>query len=173
VIHLSVILALSFIFRTMAFIQWNCNGFNIRREEVRVLTSNFNPMCIFVQETHFKPTDSPVLQNYSFYRSDDLSGNRSHGGVATAVLDSVFSSQVPLTTPLQAVAVQVHIPQPVTFCNVYLPEWAPVTSANLDHLVAQLPRPFVLLGDFNAHNPLWGGTHNSTRGRLLESFFYR
>ena len=154
----------------MSFIQWNCNGFNIRRDEVRVLTSNFNPLCIFLQETHFKPNDNPVLRNYTFYRNDDTSGNRAHGGVATLVSDSVHSSPLPLTTPLQAVAVRVHVPQPVTFCNIYLPEWAPATPPNLQSLVSQLPHPYVLLGDVNAHSPLWGDTMADGRGCMLESF---
>lgn len=157
----------------MAFIQWNVNGFIKRREEIKLLTSNLSPICWFFQETHFKPSDSSILRNYSIYRVDDLTGHRASGGVATAVVNSVFSSHVPLTTPLQAVAVRAHIPQPITVCNVYFPEWAPVTQRNLQRLVSQLPAPFIILGDFNAHNFLWGDTmddHNG-RGLLLENFF--
>ena len=33
------------------------------------------------------------------------------------------------------------------------------------HLFQQLPRPFIVLGDFNGHNPLWGSGHCDSRGR--------
>jgi endonuclease/exonuclease/phosphatase family metal-dependent hydrolase len=114
---------------------------------------------------------TPVFKNYTFYRLDDLTGNRAHGGVATLVSDRVHASPLPLTTPLQAVAVRVHAPQPITFCNVYLPEWAPATAPNLLDLVSQLPHPYVLLGDFNAHSPLWGDTmaDGSGRGRVCSN----
>ena len=32
----------------------------------------------------------------------------------------------------------------------------------------QLPTPFIILGDFNAHNPLWGSHDINTRGQLIE-----
>ncbi|KAL9692065.1 hypothetical protein quinque_016490 [Culex quinquefasciatus] len=38
----------------------------------------------------------------------------------------------------------------------------------LDQLIPQLPAPIVLLGDFNAHSPLWGGKHRDQRGRAIE-----
>ena len=34
----------------------------------------------------------------------------------------------------------------------------------------QLPTPFLLLGDFNAHNPLWGNPDINTRDQLIEDF---
>jgi ribonuclease HI len=161
-----------FRFLIMALIQWNLNGYNHHREEVKLLTSDFSPLCFFLQETHFKPSDLPVLRGYSFHRFDDVTGNRAHGGVATIVSDRAFSTPVPLTTPLQAVAVRIHVPLPITFCNLYLPEWAPVNVSNLDKIISQLPRPYVLLGDFNAHNPLWGDNMTDRgRGKLLEKFF--
>ena len=34
----------------------------------------------------------------------------------------------------------------------------------------QLPSPYILLGDFNGHNNLWGGQNNDSRGELVENF---
>ena len=31
----------------------------------------------------------------------------------------------------------------------------------------QLPSPYILLGDFNGHNILWGGQNNDSRGELI------
>ena len=37
----------------------------------------------------------------------------------------------------------------------------------------QLPAPMILLGDFNAHNSLWGSEKMSTSGKMMEKIFNR
>ena len=54
---------------------------------------------------------------------------------------------------------------------MYLPPSVPVKGADLYHLLEQLPRPFIVVGDFNGHNPLLGSDHCDSRGRLFEEVF--
>ncbi|GFV93013.1 uncharacterized protein TNCV_3427251 [Trichonephila clavipes] len=75
---------------------------------------------------------------------------------------------VTLHTSLQAVAVRIHIHSLVTVCCVYLPPNDVVPQVDLNHLVSQLPAPFILLGDFNGHSPLWGHDVTNSRGRQIE-----
>ncbi len=35
-------------------------------------------------------------------------------------------------------------------------------------VIAQQPAPLLLLGDFNAHNPLWGGNKVDGKGKSIE-----
>ena len=47
---------------------------------------------------------------------------------------------------------------------------------NYGHLVAlvnQLPSPFLIMGDFNAHNEMWGSTKLDERGRTVERLMDR
>ena len=37
-------------------------------------------------------------------------------------------------------------------------------------MLEQLPSPYLLLGDFNGHNVLWGCNKNNTRGEIIENF---
>ena len=76
-----------------------------------------------------------------------------------------------LHTDLQAVAARISFGKTVTVCNIYLPPSVPVRGADLYHLFEQLPRPFVVVGDLNGHNPLWGSDHCDSRGRLFEEVF--
>ncbi|GFY57343.1 hypothetical protein TNIN_178471 [Trichonephila inaurata madagascariensis] len=69
---------------------------------------------------------------------------------------------------LQAVAVQVSIFSTVTICNIYLPPNAPLNFRELQELIDQLPSPFILLGDFNAHHLLWGCQDVNSRGKVVE-----
>jgi hypothetical protein len=92
--------------------------------------------------------------------------------VAIAIREALYTSRIRLNAPSQAVSVTTLDPEAITLCNVYLLEWAPVTRFNLEALILQLPRPFILMGDYNAHNTLWGDENTQTdrRSRILSSF---
>ena len=61
----------------------------------------------------------------------------------------------------------------ITICSIYLPPRDQVTEEDMKDLLEQLPAPMILLGDFNAHNPLWGSEKISIRGRMLEKILAR
>ncbi|MBJ5542630.1 hypothetical protein JGG58_23590, partial [Salmonella enterica subsp. enterica serovar London] len=77
--------------------------------------------------------------------------------------------QLSLTTSLQAVAVHLSLNVLLTICCVYLPPGIDVSLIELEGLVNQLPSPLLLLGDFNAHHPLWGDGFLDTMGRHVEA----
>ena len=58
----------------------------------------------------------------------------------------------------------------MTICSVYLPPNRSVDVVELRQLVKQLPKPFMLLGDFNGHHTMWGCRDINPRGRIIEDF---
>ena len=76
-----------------------------------------------------------------------------------------------MNTPLQAVAARVTLNKVVTFCSIYLPPSDHVAKTDLINLIEQLPSPFVLLGDFNGHSPVWGNESSNSRGQMLQELF--
>ena len=58
----------------------------------------------------------------------------------------------------------------MTICSVYLPPNRSVDVVKLRQLVKQLPKPFMLLGDFNGHHTMWGCRDINPRGRIIEDF---
>ena len=80
--------------------------------------------------------------------------------------DTTFSP-VRLNTALQAVAGRVFAHKAYTICSVYLPPNEDITIYDLEHLIRQLPRPFVLLGDMNARHYLWGDSTRNGRGDMI------
>ena len=97
--------------------------------------------------------------------------NSTSGGVALLINQNILSSPVDLDSNLQAVAARISFGKTVTVCNIYLPLSVLVRDANLYHLFEQLPRPFIVVVDFNGHNPLWGSDHCDCRGCLFEEVF--
>lgn len=91
------------------------------------------------------------------------------GGVCIYVLTSVYSTAVALRMPLETVAVRVMAAVDITICNVCLLPDGEVPQHVLAALIAKLPPPYMVFGDFNDHNPLWGGTMITGRGRDDES----
>ena len=75
---------------------------------------------------------------------------------------------MPVVPDLQAVALTVVLDKQITICSIYLPLCAAFTNADIQSLFDQLPSPFLLLGDFNANNPLWGGDILNNEGKIIE-----
>lgn len=121
-----------------------------------------------MQETHLRNTNSFNIRGFRGYRCDDDDPDRrAKGGVAILIKESISSKNIPINTHLQAVAVEVIYPIKFTICNIYLPK----QSWNLNDIrnsLRQLPTPFLVVGDFNCHNPLWGSTRLDNGGIILE-----
>ncbi|GFV49983.1 probable RNA-directed DNA polymerase from transposon X-element [Trichonephila clavipes] len=108
------------------------------------------------------------VRGYNCVRRDVDGDTSPTGGVCLFTSNLYPSTVVTLHTSLQAVAVRIHIHSLVTVCCVYLPPNDVVPQVDLTHLVSQLPAPFILLGDFNGHSPLWGHDVTNSRGRQIE-----
>ena len=71
----------------------------------------------------------------------------------------------------QAVAVRVTLNKVITFCSIYVPPSDHVAKTDLINIIKQLPSPFVLLGDFKIHSPVWGKESYNSRAQMLEDLF--
>jgi hypothetical protein len=90
------------------------------------------------------------------------------GRAATVVKDCIYCVPVSFRSPLQVIAVRVHLPTlHFTLCNIYLPPAVPVRQVDLANLLSQLPPPYLFLGDFNARHILWGGNVTDDRDTLV------
>ena len=106
--------------------------------------------------------------NYSIVCSPSPPGERAHGGAAIIINKSIQHSVVHLNTSMQAVAVSILLDKKITVCSVYIPPNLSYSTLDLQLLINELPTPFLLLGDFNAHNPLWGSQALDNKGKAIE-----
>lgn len=70
---------------------------------------------------------------------------------------------------MQAIAVSVTLHKKITICSLYIPPNDTIKVEGLKHLIKQLSNPFILMGDFNSHNEIWGGRETNRRGKIIES----
>jgi len=154
-------------------IQWNCRGLKANYHDIHLLLNEHDPAVVCLQETFLKDTDNIHLKNYSLFNTYFQNADRASGGVSVIVNNRAPHSIIPLNTNLQAIAVSVTLHRVITFCSIYIPPNSNLIPNELDNIVQQLPTPFVLLGDFNAHNILWGSNYINDRGHKIENFISR
>ena len=163
--------SLNFLLFVMAtIVQWNIRGFRANFEELSLLCNKHQPSVVALQETLLKKESNVSFKSYHVFNKFSDSGN-AVGGAALLVKNGLLFSEVTLNTPLQAVAVRVSLDKTITFCSIYLPPSDNILFNDLDNLLDQLPTPYVLIGDFNGHCPLWGSDHYNNRGHTLEKLF--
>lgn len=150
-------------------LQWNCNGFYAHIAELKLLITEFDPFLICIQESRFKPNHIPTLNGYScVYHNHDNYTNAS-GGVLICLKSEYHFEVIDLNTHLQVVAIKVYFPISFTICNIYLPPNQQVSQFEIESVINDLPKPFLLLGDMNAHSHVWGSYKLNPTGKIFEN----
>lgn len=151
-------------------VQWNCRGLKANYDEIQLLLNDHDPAVICLQETYLKDQNPISFRNYNIFNYFAVGDGRGNGGVSIVVNNKCPSSQINLNTHLQAVAVSVTLHRTISICSVYIPPKFVLKDRDLDELVNQLPSPYLLLGDFNGHNFIWGSSDVNEKGRIIENF---
>ena len=151
-------------------LQWNCRGLANNHPELCILSQQYNPVAICLQETHIADINKASFKGYAPYHRLDTSHERACGGSSILIRNDVIHSPVHLNTNLQAVAVKITLSFVFTICSIYCPPNKYIDSNDLEHLLSQIHGPVMMLGDFNSHNPLWGSDHITPKGRVIENF---
>lgn len=153
---------------TLTITQWNCRGLITNIDDVHDLLEQSQPTVLCLQETRLGEKHKNVIRRYNVFRKDRSTSQIASGGVAIIVPPNIPAKEIQLNTNLEAIAVTIMMHRQVTLCSIYLPPGTPVTRKQLYNLLDEIPEPYILLGDFNAHNKLWGSTRTDPRGRLIE-----
>lgn len=153
--------------RTTA-IQWNIRGYRARRSELQILARSHTPDVICLQETLCRPNCTSFSTNYNFYCLHPTR-TTGWGGVAIAVMKEIPHVKIHARTSLQAIAIRVNLPTEFTYVSLYIPPSHDnnTLKEELRELISQLPKPFVIMGDLNAHSEIWGGKSTDTRGKIV------
>lgn len=152
----------------MTTISWNINGFFNHLPELQLLTAQYEPDFICLQETHLKPNNITNHKIYNIYRKDRQ--RNTYGGVAILVHKRNHSEQINLNTNLEAIAIRIKYPEECTLCSVYIAPNEDLQQEQINDLIKSLPQPYILTGDLNAHNPIWDNAlpHRDAKGKIIE-----
>ncbi|VDI24363.1 Hypothetical predicted protein [Mytilus galloprovincialis] len=113
-----------------------------------------------------KDVQKKPVNTSSQMSSDSRSRGRGRGGVKPAACgpgDRRLSSHNRFSTLIDETEMEIEsVPPPERSQSQ--------DKAKLKNLTDQLPSPFILMGDFNAHNPLWGSKTHNAKGKIIEDF---
>lgn len=158
---------------SLVALHWNAHGLRSRLPEIQLLANRYNPCVMALQETMAKETDLPrnyLGGRYKWYIKPHT--NATIHGVGLAVREDIPHKVVQLETELETIAVTISFPFVLTIASVYM---APRNRVGLESnvigmlqdVVRQLPAPYVIVGDLNAHHPSWGSHKVDVRGERL------
>ena len=151
----------------MDFIQWNIRGLRANCRDLETLANFHKPSIIALQET-LLPADKVYNLNHFVCLSKSATPDLSKRGVALYIHKSILHQNIELQTNLEAVAARITLSKTITVCSLYLSPSSVILKSQLENLITQLPKPFLLLGDFNGHSQQWGSNAVNSRGKIIE-----
>ena len=144
-------------------------GARVNYCELLLLITKYCPAIICPQETHLKNNTSINMKNYYSYNYIKQHTDRPCGGSSIIINNNIPYSEIILNANMQAVAISATLHKTIKVCSVYIPPNEEPKELELNKLIEQLPRPFVIMGDFNSHNELWGSKKTDKKGKVIES----
>ncbi|GFO13719.1 ubiquitin-protein ligase e3b [Plakobranchus ocellatus] len=146
-------------------VQWNIPGFRSNFEELKLLLNRSQSAVVALQECRLGEGQVPPLGYTLLLPQGGFPG----GEAALLIRNGTRFSEIDLKTGLHAAAATISL-EKTPVCSLYLPPNSPLSKLSAAELFGQLPKPFLVLGDFKVHSPAWGDSRRDGRGRMLEEF---
>ena len=141
--------------KSKSLLSWNCRGLRNKKSFLEKYIWDHRPLCIAIQETKLKKDSNFKMSNYSFTDEPLEIDGIAQGGVGFLVHDDIVYHRIKLQTNFQAIAIHAYLHKRITICNIYINPLQNFSKADLQNLAKQLPKPFIITGDFNSHHTLW------------------
>lgn len=147
-------------------IQWNCRSINAKKSDLLYLINLYHPFVISIQESWLRPGSCFKVANYSCIREDRFDR---FAGTALLIHNSIPFIHIPIpnhNTKFSIVAAKINN---ICFVSVYIPHPSSSIYNEVEQIISMLPKPILILGDFNAQHQSWG-SHKSNYygGRILD-----
>ena len=145
-------------------IKWNCHGLKANINELFLFITQEYPSVICFHETFLKPGDNINSKNYQLFNYIYDSGYRASGEVSVFIRNDTPHIIVNLKTNIEAVVIKATMHKVANICSIYSPPSNDIDENEVKKQFDQLPKPFILLEDFNSHNTRWG-VKTQTKGQ--------
>ena len=136
-------------------IQWNLNGIRTRKKsgELQRLIAEYDPVCLCLQ--HIGDYDT-TINNYKLVSQSIKTTTEL--GTAIYVRNNITVDNIIIqSSECQYSATTIHLSKNNKFsiCNIYNQPSFNYNLENIRNIITNLPEPYILMGDFNAHSPIW------------------
>lgn len=150
-------------------LQWNSQSILCNRLYLTHFLYEQDIHLAIICETWLRPETIFKIKGFNVVIHD--SGNK-HNGVAILIKDTIQYKHLPTFSDngLQIICVTIFLNnKELSLISCYCPTYSypRFDKTKLDNLIKSIPHPFILAGDFNAHNTSWGCNSTSRRGREI------
>lgn len=115
-------------------------------------------------ESWLKPDSVFRINNYFCLREDRNDG---YGGVALLIKSSFSFTPLSIPSHNNDFSIVGAIVENVCFVSVYIPHPSSIILQELSTILSNLPKPFIILGDFNCQHQSWGSSTSNSHGNEL------
>ena len=153
----------------MRIAQWNANGLQQHKEEVKLFLNQNLIDILLLSETHFTSKNHFTIPGYDLCCTNHPDGT-AHGGTAILLKNTIaYYEQLQYAKPeIQATSVRVKGPlREITITAVYCPPRHNLKAEHFEAFFQTLGPCFLAGGDFNSKHTLWGSRLSTTKGREL------
>ena len=150
----------------ISILQWNSRSAVSNRHEIIHLIRTHDIQIAAISETWFPPLSGFEIPGFSCHRDDRADGR---GGAAILIKTNIphLRIKLPYNSRLQIVAINVFN---MTLVSVYIPPKETFDLNFWSSIKGKFLKTFIILGDCNAHSPLWGGVYTDPSGSNIMDF---
>lgn len=149
----------------LTLIQWNCRSVIPKKSELIHLINKYKPFIVALQETWLKPGFSFRIPGYACLREDRSDG---YGGTALLINHSFSFTHFATPHVNKDFSIIAVIVKNICFVSVYIPHPSSIIFNEVDCIISTLPKPFIILGDFNSQHHSWGSSSNHYGSIILD-----
>jgi ribonuclease HI len=142
-------------------LQWNCRSIISKKSDLLFLIKKYDPFVISLSETWLKTESCFKISGYSCLREDRSDG---HGGVAILVKNSFHFTYHPISSHSNDYSIIAAIVNNICIVSVYIPHPTLALLRELRNILISLPKPYIIVGDFNCHHQTWGCSNSNELG---------
>ena len=152
----------------LRILQWNLQGLRAKQTDLKSILSHQAITVACLQETLLEDHKWNPPRNFCLERGPFIAGE-SYRGTALLIHKSIPYKRININTTLEAVAVSIQSTRRYTICCLYMSPNRNIRKEDIMEIIEQLPKPFLILGDFNAKHPHWDKLNPADqRGKMLE-----
>ncbi|XP_060536528.1 RNA-directed DNA polymerase from mobile element jockey isoform X2 [Cylas formicarius] len=156
----------------MNIVHWNICGAEKNKDAIIRVIRDFKLQILLLNETLLKPNTNFKISGFSSVRADKPNGA---DGIAIFLKNKIKYNIIDLSRINIPERCQVILVELVDFfiCCVYNPPDICLVRASLDSIFdLTRNKPVLVMGDFNAHNPIWGSQVSYSRGIRSGNILY-
>jgi exonuclease III len=169
-VHMGILMGISVLCVMFYLMQWNARSLVANGQEFKQMLDGLEekPELICIEETWLKPRLDFRIPGHKCERRDRES--TAGGGCATFIKNGVQYRRMEMDTVLECVVTEVWTDRgEIAIVHLYNP-CIKLEEIHFQEILDRISEPMVWVGDFNAHNELWGSKKRNRNGKIVEEF---